>query len=512
MARLPTPHRLSGLPRNGIWILITGLLGLLSGAALQSRFGCSATTAAACVCERRLRVQLDAATVAAAHADSAQQQEGAAQDVQQQQPAQADQHEQQAASQAAAAAEAPAPGRFVPDGYELPEECAKHEPLYAGILDSLRPWFERGVTREDMDACLAAVPAGYDVAKGTPQTHHPNLLIAQQNSRFRLLTWENEVIVTSGGMERWGDHGQQGLHYFMIQQIQDAARRFGLPDIEFAVGFGDDNSFDGGENSGGRGGPPLTAFPPAMCPLMTFAKHPKYTNLLIPSGEFVKWAYDEWVARMLADPGPTWEQREQRAVGRWSLFRTTHPHTDRWGVADQEDRQHYVAHSNATGHKYTNFSDVGAGHLPLSEQRRFRYTFNTDGFTASTRLAKLLATGQTVIKQDSELIEFFYPALQQWVHYVPSGRNGIAEIDRVVQFLRDHDHLARRVAGNAQRFAATHLVTEGRLCYIKVLFEELAKLTRYRPRLEDFPTRISWDEDVQRFLLREESLRIQPEA
>lgn len=39
---------------------------------------------------------------------------------------------------------------------------------------------------------------------------------------------------------------------------------------------------------------------------------------------------------------------------------------------------------------------------------------------------------------------------------------------RVVQFLQDHDPLARQVAANGQSFAATHLVTEGRLCYIKV--------------------------------------------
>ncbi|KAL4431955.1 hypothetical protein ABPG77_000222 [Micractinium sp. CCAP 211/92] len=313
-------------------------------------------------------------------------------------------------------------------------------------------------------------------------------------------------------MERWGNHGQQGLHYFMIQQIQDAARRFGLPNIEFAVGFGDDNSFDGGPGSGRPAGPLLTTFPPAMCPLMTFAKHINYTNLLIPSGEFVKRAYDEWASRMLADPEPPWAQREQRAVGRWSLFRTIHPHINRWGVAEQEDRQLYASHSNATGRRHTDFADVGSGHMPLSQQRRFRYTFSTDGYTASTRLAKLLATGQTVIKQDSELVEFFYPALQPFVHYVPSGQNGIAEIDRVVQFLRGHDQLARRVAANGQRFAATHLVTEGRLCYVKVLFEELARLMRYRPQLEDFPTRISWDEDVQRFLIRAESLSIQPEA
>jgi len=54
----------------------------------------------------------------------------------------------------------------VPDGYQLPEECAKHEPLYAGIFDNLRPWFERGITKEDLDACAAVAPAGHNISEG----------------------------------------------------------------------------------------------------------------------------------------------------------------------------------------------------------------------------------------------------------------------------------------------------------------------------------------------------------
>ena len=64
--------------------------------------------------------------------------------------------------------------------------------------------------------------------------------------------------------------------------------------------------------------------------------------------------------------------------------------------------------------------------------------------------------------------EFFHPALKPWVHYVPTGFNGWEEVERVVQFLREHDDLARSIAANGQRFAATHLVAEGRHCYIKV--------------------------------------------
>lgn len=58
--------------------------------------------------------------------------------------------------------------------------------------------------------------------------------------------------------------------------------------------------------------------------------------------------------------------------------------------------------------------------------------------------------------------------MQPWLHYVPSGYNGWGEVERVVQFLQDHDSLARTIAENGRRFAATHLVSEGRHCYIKV--------------------------------------------
>lgn len=37
---------------------------------------------------------------------------------------------------------------------------------------------------------------------------------------------------------------------------------------------------------------------------------------------------------------------------------------------------------------------TGEGFMRLSEQLRFRYTFSTDGLGASSRLAKVLATGQ----------------------------------------------------------------------------------------------------------------------
>ncbi len=51
---------------------------------------------------------------------------------------------------------------------------------------------------------------------------------------------------------------------------------------------------------------------------------------------------------------------------------------------------------------------------------------------------------------------------------MPVGAEGTQEIDAIVQFLAANDDLARAIGREGQRFAATHLTAEGRLCYLKV--------------------------------------------
>lgn len=63
---------------------------------------------------------------------------------------------------------------------------------------------------------------------------------------------------------------------------------------------------------------------------------------------------------------------------------------------------------------------------------------------------------------------FYFYAMQPWVHYVPTGFNGLSEIESIVDFLRANDGLARKVGLNSKRFAHVHLGEEGRLCYFKV--------------------------------------------
>lgn len=49
----------------------------------------------------------------------------------------------------------------------------------------------------------------------------------------------------------------------------------------------------------------------------------------------------------------------------------------------------------------------------------YRYLFNFRGVAASFRLKHLFLCGSLVFHVGEEWLEFFYPQLKPWVHYVP---------------------------------------------------------------------------------------------
>ncbi|PSC73673.1 autophagy-related 16 [Micractinium conductrix] len=345
--------------------------------------------------------------------------------------------------------------------------------MYTMVFDNLRPWMARGITKKDLDACTPVAAADMNTTYGTP------------GQQFRLLMWNNEAIITSGGLRR--NAGQEGLEYYQISQIQDAAWRFGLPNMEFAVGFGDMSSI-AGERDGG------------LCPLMIYCKKPDHYDILIPDGQFTQYMYDTWLEKNRMDNyGEPWDKKVDKAVGRYTGYCSAEAMTGRFGVSEKCIRLAYSNHSRDTKHEFTDLKLVEP--MPLAEHRKWKYTVHLDGIGCSNRLQKLMATGLTILKQDSTLTEFFYGGLRPWVHYVPTGYNGVDEVSRMVQFLRKNDDMAKAIGEQARKFAHEHLSEEGRLCYIKVLFEETKKLMQYEPKLVDFPNTITFDDEMKDHLV-----------
>jgi len=132
----------------------------------------------------------------------------------------------------------------------------------------------------------------------------------------------------------------------------------------------------------------------------------------------------------------------------------------------------------------------------------------TSDKSSSGRLAGLLAhSGAVILLQKSEFAYHFSARLQPWVHYVPLSHSMADVIDKVrfnttesgyiivfssflqlfqVEWLKNNDHLARRIVRNAQNFALSYLRLEDYLCYAAGSLRLLHDLEKTTDVLEPF--------------------------
>ncbi|XP_022108187.1 protein O-glucosyltransferase 1-like isoform X2 [Acanthaster planci] len=101
-----------------------------------------------------------------------------------------------------------------------------------------------------------------------------------------------------------------------------------------------------------------------------------------------------------------------------------------------------------------------ASEISLEEHCKYKYLFNFRGVAASFRLKHLFLCESLVFHVGDEWLEFFYPELKAWVHYIP---------------------VAQDLNGTRGRdFIWNHLHMEDVTCYWKKLLKEYSKLIKYK--------------------------------
>ena len=101
---------------------------------------------------------------------------------------------------------------------------------------------------------------------------------------------------------------------------------------------------------------------------------------------------------------------------------------------------------------------------------------------------QLLATNSVVLHHKSPWRAYYYRALHAFVHYVPLWRSSRDDVLRLVDWLKEHDQLAQRMALHGHSFACEHLTQPGRLCYWRLAIEEYtASFVAYEPLLSKRP-------------------------
>lgn len=127
-----------------------------------------------------------------------------------------------------------------------------------------------------------------------------------------------------------------------------------------------------------------------------------------------------------------------------------------------------------------------ADEVALEDHCQYRYLFNFRGVAASFRLKHLFLCRSLVFHVGDEWLEFFYPALHPWVHYIPVKSGATKEdIRMLLEFVSHNDDKAQEIAQRGYDLILNHLKMKDILCYWKKLLTRYAKLLQFKPEKDE---------------------------
>ncbi|GFR49118.1 hypothetical protein Agub_g10914 [Astrephomene gubernaculifera] len=111
--------------------------------------------------------------------------------------------------------------------------------------------------------------------------------------------------------------------------------------------------------------------------------------------------------------------------------------------------------------------------VPMELHARWKYLLNTDGQSASWRLAKLLAINSALLKYRSDAIEYYYRSLKEGENYISFDHTDAIQ---VIRGLAGRDAELQAMVARNQAFAFRYLSQHSRTLYAKVAFERYKAL------------------------------------
>ncbi|KAK2182100.1 hypothetical protein NP493_366g01032 [Ridgeia piscesae] len=121
-----------------------------------------------------------------------------------------------------------------------------------------------------------------------------------------------------------------------------------------------------------------------------------------------------------------------------------------------------------------------ATEIKLEEHCDYKYLFNFRGVAASFRLKHLFLCDSLVFHVGEDWLEFFYPGLKPWVHYIPVTPD-LHKARELIEFAQQNDAVVRKIAERGRRFIWEHLRMEDIECYWEKLLKRYAKLMKWKP-------------------------------
>lgn len=152
----------------------------------------------------------------------------------------------------------------------------------------------------------------------------------------------------------------------------------------------------------------------------------------------------------------------------------------------------FTSFNNCNDTEIREITDAGlAGkHMEMKDYQKYRSIIDIDGNSWSSRFADLLCMNSVVIKVEPRWIDYFYPELQPWVHYVPVHANlsNLVEIATMVTSEdKDIKETMRQIVQNANNWCRSKMTsTQLSIDMLWLLISYFQMLTKEDTRSGDF--------------------------
>jgi len=121
---------------------------------------------------------------------------------------------------------------------------------------------------------------------------------------------------------------------------------------------------------------------------------------------------------------------------------------------------------------------VPGSRIPLQDHQKFKLVVSVGSNQDwAERLRVLLHLNSAIVKHEAETLEFFYPLLKPYVHYIPMDLM-MDNLTTQVEWAIAHDSAVQEIVSNANSFAARYLTTDRMLEYWYLAIRRFASVQK----------------------------------
>nr|XP_054510542.1 protein O-glucosyltransferase 1 [Agelaius phoeniceus] len=264
-----------------------------------------------------------------------------------------------------------------------------------------------------------------------------------------------------------------GVEHFILGIIQR------LPDMEMVINV--------------RDYPQVPKWMKPIIPVFSFSKTSEYNDIMYPAWTFWEGGPAVWpiyptglgrwdlMREDLRRSAEKWPWKKKISKGYFRGSRTS-PERDPLILLSRENPElvdaEYTKNQAWKSEKDT-LGKPPAKEIPLVDHCKYKYLFNFRGVAASFRLKHLFLCGSLVFHVGEEWLEFFYPQLKPWVHYIPV-RSDLSDVRELLQFVKENDAIAQEISERGRQFITEHLDMEDISCYWEHLLSEYSQILTYK--------------------------------